>query len=128
MRGIFFYFSLINSLFSKKLQMLICQNSNFHIKVLDYTNFFATWYFHCIHYLVHLSVSKKLENFKSKVGIYKLISGGDSEFCFNVFHDKCSLVCFYSELIMVEVSRSLQVHCKIGCLFTKNYSLRLILE
>ena len=65
---------------------------------------------------------------KSKVGIYKLISGGDSEVCFNVFHDKCSLVCFYSELSMVEVSHSLQVHCKSGCLFTKNYSLRLILK
>lgn len=50
---------------------------------------------------------RKLGNFKSKVGIYKLISGGDSEVCVNVFHDKCSLVCFYSELIMVEVS-----HCK----------------
>ena len=45
----FIFFSMINSLFSKKLQMLICQNSNFHIKVLEYTNFFATWFFHCIH-------------------------------------------------------------------------------
>ena len=46
--------------------MLICQKSNFHIKVFDYTNFFVTWFFSLYSLSCTSFCIKKLESFKSK--------------------------------------------------------------